>query len=437
MAIVEKVLLRQGIYEAPQGTFVGSPRMLRHLVKQFDGMRREGIQIPIAWGHIPDALPGDADDRARKQFYLSKHNAGYLLGLNYDPESGRLKFRGDIPGAEIDEQGRLLTECVLPDGRKVKSAIGEVSAAIKDWKDGKGKVWKKSLVHVALVPLPVFAGQDGFRALSTALFDTPANNQFAGWTLSLADFHTELATSSEGKNMADEPLDLDNDTDDEEVKGGETPPTPPEAPKPAEGGAVPPGYAATIAGLQGLGVHLPPHTTPENFFQHAEIAFHALENAPSPDEDENEPNDLDNEGEPGGGQVVEEQRPVMMSLTTETDPVRLKFLSKRQDEHKAGLLRRIDKLAKSKLIPEADADALREKVGGYQLSLTAELDLVPRSVDRTLDIWEKAARHFKPQVVAKKVLLGTIGKEAPRPAVDEGFTEKELEERAAKVSHKQ
>lgn len=412
MAVFEKVLLRNGIYAAPQGQFEATPERLRHFVSQFQEMRRRGIRVPVAWGHQPKAIPGDDEERAQKQYYLSHFNAGYLDDLDYDEQTGRLKGKPNVPGADCDENGNIVTECTLPDGRKVKSACGEVSIAVKDWKDGKGKLWKDSIIHVAITPLPVVAGQDGFRALSTD------NDEFDGWTLSLAQLSPtesrQLSADTEETDMADPKADVTPSDDDSNSD-----------------------FDAVMKGLAGLGVVLPPDTTPENLLHHLRIGLHVLDNVPKDDDGDRGAGADDDDGTGGGedgGQVVEEQRPVMMSLASETDPIRQKFLSQRQETHKADLLRRIDRLSKAGLMPANVADGLRRKVDGYELSLTAELDLVPRSVDRTLATWEQAAAHLKGARKAGKVLLGTVGTEAPRPSVDENYSPDEIAKRAARVS---
>ena len=74
----------------------------------------------------------------------------------------------DVPGAEVDPDGNLLTWAEAGDGRKLKCAIQECSAGIRDWRDGQGRMWPDSLIHVALCALPVVSDQDGFSvALST------------------------------------------------------------------------------------------------------------------------------------------------------------------------------------------------------------------------------------------------------------------------------
>ncbi len=191
-----KTLLKTGIYSAPQGILRATPARLRRWAEQFRAMKSEGIRVPIGWGHHPTAVPGDADQRAEQQFYLSKMNAGTLSSLDFD---GNADLNGalDCPGVEVDGKGNLVAWTKLPDGREVKTAISEVSIAVKDWRDGKGKLWKDSIVHVALTPLPVFAGQDGFAtALSTVSTDP------SEFTLSLAGFSRALSTEDDMNNDA-------------------------------------------------------------------------------------------------------------------------------------------------------------------------------------------------------------------------------------------
>ena len=84
-----------------------------------------------------------------QQYYLSAMNAGYLDDLTID-EKGQLAGKPNCPGCEIDPATGNYTAWVrLPDGREVKTAIGEVSVAIGDWTDGQGRKWKDVLKHVA------------------------------------------------------------------------------------------------------------------------------------------------------------------------------------------------------------------------------------------------------------------------------------------------
>lgn len=160
MAKVTKTILPPGVYHAPQGRLNATKQRLDRWSKQFRRMKAAGIRVPVCWGHQPGAIPGEGKDKATRQFDLSRFNAGYLEDLRVGPEG--LEGVMDIPGAEVDDEGNLLTWAKLPDGRKVQCAIREVSAAIRDWKDGKGREWPDVIMHVALVPLPVVGGQEGF-----------------------------------------------------------------------------------------------------------------------------------------------------------------------------------------------------------------------------------------------------------------------------------
>src|SRR6478735_8448128 len=102
MSRVKKLLLREGIYSAPQGRLVAGKDRLKRWADTFKRMKSAGIRIPCAWGHQPEAVPCDDADRAAKQFYLSKFNAGYLDSLDFDPVTGALDFTADLPGCEVD-----------------------------------------------------------------------------------------------------------------------------------------------------------------------------------------------------------------------------------------------------------------------------------------------------------------------------------------------
>lgn len=161
MATFKKVILSPGVYHAPQGTLHATPGRVRGWAKTFARMNQNGIRVPICWGHQPGAIPGEGKGKADRQYELSRYNAGYIRNLSVS-DDGDLEGELDIPGADVDEDGNLITWAEMPDGRKVRCAIKEVSAAIRDWQDGSGRKWPDAITHVALVPLPVVAGQTGF-----------------------------------------------------------------------------------------------------------------------------------------------------------------------------------------------------------------------------------------------------------------------------------
>lgn len=402
MAKVYKTLLRTGVYSAPQGNLKATPARLRGWAEKFRAMKDLGIKVPVAWGHQPQAKPLDRTaDKASKQYYLSKFNAGYLEDLAFDSATGRLRFGADIPGCEVDPQGNLLTETTLDDGRKVKSAIGEVSAAVNDWRDGQGRLWKDCLIHVALTPLPVAAGESGF---------TSAPPEPSEIHLSLASILYELGGDTDMPAAILEP-----DVDD------------------AEGGTEKKHFKKMIAGLEAKGIHLPEDTTPENVIERLMVALHAVTEGGLEDEP-----DLDLDEQPDEPSPIEEPRPgpMMMSLATAKTPREKKLLQREQQRHRGNLERRIARLVKYGLKPHR-ADALRGRLDGYELSLTAEGDLVEAPVDVELKIWEQAAEDFGGKKFAKRY-LGTTPTEEPRPRMDgEDDTDmkKLAEERAARISH--
>ena len=193
MARVQIAALRPGAYQTRQGAFDASPARLRGYADRFAAMKAAGIKVPIAWGHQPGAKPDDGTDLATRRYLASKFNAGYLDDAELDPESGELRLMGDVPGAEV-EDGKLCTWTMLPDGRKVRSAIGEVSVKVDNWTDGQGRFWPDSLIHLALTPLPVMGGQEGFRALSTEAGENGDGDTATGFYLSsMFLFATERA----------------------------------------------------------------------------------------------------------------------------------------------------------------------------------------------------------------------------------------------------
>jgi hypothetical protein len=176
--IVRKVLVRPGKYTAPmarpdgtrvQGEVAITPDRVKRWAEQFRAMKAAGLRVPVCWGHQPGALPGAGLDRAGKQAAVAQANAGYLEEMSLDPDDG-LAGTIDVPGATV-EGGSLVTEHTLADGRKVKSAIKEVSVAIRDWTDGSGRKWEDAIVHVALVTHPVMGGQEGFESAEMATGD--------------------------------------------------------------------------------------------------------------------------------------------------------------------------------------------------------------------------------------------------------------------------
>jgi hypothetical protein len=414
---IEKLLLRRGLYQAPQGPVRAGAVRLKHWADTHAAMKAAGLRIPIGWGHQPRAVPADETEVESQQFWLSRLNAGYLDGLDYDPVAGDLKMRGDVPGCEVDASGNLMAWTELADGRKVKSAVGEVSAAIRDWTDGTGKLWKDAIIHVGITPLPVVAGQGGFRALSAA---------DDGKTIYLS-----LTSLKLGPPMADDPKKkappfgggADDDPDPAAAAAPDEPEVP-EEPAPAVPDAtVGPGSEAgqlseALKCLKLYGLALPGDTTLENILERICVAAHAKhEGVDGEGEEEGEPGAPGDEEEGGatyggpqaGAQPVEEQRPVMMSLTTPDLPHFMrKQIEREQERHKAAQLKRIDRLVKRGM-PPYKAVKFREALSEYQLSLDGESgEPVAQKVDAELEVWDEALPR-------QKLTTLSGAREEPRP----------------------
>jgi len=256
MARVTKTILPPGVHHAPQGVLRATPERIRSWADKFRRMKAAGIRVPVCWGHQPGAIPGEGEDKARRQFALSRFNAGYLEDLQVGAGGG-LDGVLDIPGAETDEEGNLLTWAQMPDGRKVRCAIKEVSAAIRDWKDGKGREWPDVIMHVALVPLPVVAGQEGFGGaeLGFDFGDVPGEIHLS--MSSLLHGGRELS----GGGEMDEMLDA--------VGTGAV----------GAGGGVSGPLQRCLGLLAKMGLHLPEDTEESNFCERLDLIGTALERA--------------------------------------------------------------------------------------------------------------------------------------------------------------
>lgn len=394
MAKAYKTLLRSAVYQAPQGELRATPARVRRWAEQYREMQRAGIKVPCSWGHQADALPFDprAMPRAQQQYHFSKYNAGYLSDMQASgPHAGQateLSAVLDCPGVEL-EGDNLVHWVKLPDGRQVKAAIGEVSVAIRDWKDGTGKLWPDAIVHVALTPLPVAHNMGGFRA------PPGCDGPDAGITLSLSGALFTLSTEDEG-DMAEEKDDKKDKKADDAPKGGES------------GESKKDYFSEGMEFLKRKGISLPDDTTAENFWERVCIAGHALENADASTADLEPELDLEPEPEPEmnadeGAEYAgeddmasEEQRPVMMSLATVKDPLARKLLKGREDEHKAKLLAKLNSLVGRGAVKPRSADKIRSQITGYTLSLDAEGDEIQtKEVDRLLSLLDEASpgRH--------------------------------------------
>lgn len=185
--------------------------------------------------------------------------------------------------------------------------------------------------------------------------------------------------------------------------------------------------------LEAFGLHLPPDTTLDNLAERICIAGHGKRKGKG-DEDVEEEDEgaLDEEGATytGNDMTQEEQRPVMMSLTTVKDPTARLLLAEKQDRHKTRQLKRIERLVKRGLQPEKAAK-LRDKVGGYTLSLNpADGSVHEQEVDFLLSSLEDMLPGKHPALGMR----GATAESRPDQGAYEQESEEEIQKRARAVS---
>lgn len=168
MARFIKTVLKADTYHSPEGPVVVTPERIRRWVKTHAAMREAGLNTPVCWGHHLSEVPKYPEEQRfdATQLLGARYNAGYFPELRAANNDTELQAVIDVPGAESDAKGNLIAWEKI-DGRELKCAISEVSAAVKDrLTDGRGRVWGDHIAHIAIVPYPVVGGQDGFQALS-------------------------------------------------------------------------------------------------------------------------------------------------------------------------------------------------------------------------------------------------------------------------------
>lgn len=302
MARFTKTILVAGKHESPEGSVVATPERIRRWASQHAAMRALGIKTPVPWGHHVKAVP-QYDGEA--QYLASRLNAGYFPELRATDDGKALQAVIEAPGVEC-ENGNLVTWAELPDGRKVKCAIGEVSAAVtKKFRDGRGRVWDDVITHVALTPLPVWSGQDGFQPLATA-----GGDETVFLSLGATGWRT-LATGTGAGSMAEKNATTTDDEFDDDVVVDE-------GDDEGKDDVVEPGVDTEadndIAELVELlsricNVHVPEGQDPKTFIDHLRVVLKHMEGASGNAE-------MPVEGE-HNAPVVAEQSPAMMSLIRE------------------------------------------------------------------------------------------------------------------------
>lgn len=390
MARFAKTILTAAVHQSPEGPVVATPARIRHWAKQQAAMRAAGLKTPVCWGHHLSSVPYYPDDQRfdQQQFLGARFNAGYFETLTPRDGATALEAEFNVPGAELDADGNLVSWVRDPkDGREYKAAIAEVSAAITPlFIDGKGRAWRDIISHIALVPYPVVGHQDGFRSLATK---TPDGTVFL--SLGVASGFRFLGTSNmaatdtiapsaveddievEGEQLAD--LDGDGDVDQRDAD------------------------IQKLIELIGkvCNVHVPAAENPQQFIEHLTVVLQHMDSAANGAAGEMPPLQGGTENAP----VVAENTPAMMSLLRESPEAKRlheeakrlaetnrKLLAEKQARYRAALT---TKLAKArKVVPAAVIDKvnLRPTTVCLSLSRTTADAIEPKqfTVNQVLDL---------------------------------------------------
>jgi hypothetical protein len=390
-------LVPTGIHHPRNGEFRVDKARNTRWVKQFKAMKAAGIKVPLAWGHQPKAEPADeATSKADKEYWLSKFNAGYIEDVYLDPD-GTLGVIADSPGVEVNDKGEAVTTARFDDGRTVKCAIAEVSGAFRDWKDGTGKDWPDSLIHVAMTPLPVIGGQEGF----TPLPESP---------LAKGEVRLSLATY-----LAADPADVAAETGTDDAggaAGADDNPFPPKKEGEGEGGGADGKKDRLLDKMKQLsdalateGIMVEPGDDAETYLDHMLTAINTHQAT----------KDIHGGGGEGGGEAEvaagegggaatppqTESPPMMMStnlsLANITDPTQKVMFKRLETVERQKRTARINALSKRRhpstnlpIIAPAVIDRLRKSAETVQLSLSQETgEPVETELDRQLSLLEE------------------------------------------------
>lgn len=390
-----------GTHRSPDGRVDITPARVDHWISQFKRMKSQQLEIPLPWGHQPQADPYSPSNNSEDEFFRSRYNAGHVEDLR-KASDGALEFLVNAPGLSVKD-GYLVDP-------KVGTAIKEVSPAICDWPDGAGNVWKDSIRHVALCTLPVVHGQSGFTEV------TENNRRELRLSLGVASvrlasggasmpFPPKKKEEDDLENLDEDSTkqtdDLENLDEDEELQdlGSDEPepstePPMPEA-KPDNSAEVSAKMDELKADLEEMGIHIGDCDTSD--MAHcldvfcAAIKTHKATKALG--EAENEPEEPPAGEEPNMGAnntpVTEETPPVLMSLRRKVAAIEQVQVS----EHKQKQKKVIQHLNKVGFLPKPDTDRLLKELSTVKMGLQHSGRLNKTAVDLEIEVWQKASRR--------------------------------------------
>jgi len=405
VARFRKKTIGTGGYQTPGGAQAVDPARLKHWADTITEMVKLGIKPPLSWGHSKGALPhGDAD----AEFWRSRLVAGKLLGARVGRD-GLLEIEADAPGVDVDAEGRLTT-LLEHDGRKLKSAIEEVSIGAMDWTDGTGRVWRDAPVHVALTPLPVWVpegGQPPFEPINEAGQNEPGVVRFSTASL-LYRFASEGAVADEEKKESPPEKDVPDKKDGE--GDGEIPEV---------------GLPEVLEALASIGLTLPESTTDMTLMRDIVVGCAAIAGASGETQAEETPATPADDGgmgigSGGGGAFMS---------TLMKDPLGMGLIARLEGEDRNKRLERLSGFSRRGL-PAHQAKKLREQITAAKFSTDASGNPLPAAVDAQLDLLDSV---LPPEGESVHAALFGAGVPTP-PEGDEASAKKQNESLADQMA---
>lgn len=401
MPYIPKKVLEPGNYKSPDGDIAIPPERIRHWVNQFNAMRRNGITIPVPWGHLSKAVPAEIGSDEH-EWQRTKFNAGFV---------DKLKATKDGLYAVLDVP-------LHEDAKRVGTVVREVSPwIVPRFVDGKGRVYEDVIGHVALCQQAVAPGQENFQ---------PA----IGMRLSLRD-RTGYRFSV-GDKMADETT---PDAPADDAGGGDTENLF-DLNDMAEGESKP----KLLELLDSAGLPIGDYEDLADLEKKLMVALETKKAHHEQDEAEESEEEAAGVAPPitpddGGGQ--------MMSL--QQNPVALSLFSKLQATEKQSLADRVKRLVSSGRITPAIATSLVGETSGYRMSLTPAGDTVKSGLHDKLALleqlpaggaWEPGERGQRMNLEEAEVPdeMKLVPVDAARDSTGRPMTEKELQELVNRMS---
>jgi hypothetical protein len=151
---IRKQILAPGTYWTGTGPVEFTTEDIRALYATGRAMLAAGISVPVPLEHQANCTPLSQAERAARSV---SHNCGFVESWEIAAD-GSLNAVLDVsylPGAKDDADIR----------QRLEKTIKYVSPEIRpSFTDGTGRTWENVIGHVALTPIPVWAGQRPFGA---------------------------------------------------------------------------------------------------------------------------------------------------------------------------------------------------------------------------------------------------------------------------------